>query len=71
MTTPGGYIAMDYFQNAPNPAYRKLAETMFIPENYAILKDELKYNMIGNGTHAVLSSWVTSEYLALGMYFIE
>ena len=69
MTTPGGYIAMDYFQNAPNPTYNKLAETMIIPDNYPDLKYKLKHDMLGNGTHAVLSSWVGDDDLAMGIYF--
>ena len=39
---------------------------MEIPATYGELYDELKYGMIGNGTHAILTSWITEDYLALG-----
>ena len=54
--SPGNYIWKQFLENSPIPAYKKLGETIQTPKDWTDLRLYGQHHVIGNGTHARLSS---------------
>ena len=67
--TPGGNIWKQFLSLSPITAYNKLSETVYITTGYDEFDYYSKHNVIGNGTHAYMGSFLPRYILAMGTWY--
>ena len=66
---PGGDIWKQMLAKSPFPAYNKLAETMYIPNDWEEYDYYAEHNVIGEGTHAFMGGYLSPIELAFGRWY--
>ena len=66
---PGGEYWVQFLANSPIPEYKTLSESMIIPEDWYQYNHLIEHGIIGNGTHAYMSSYQSQWEKSLGRWW--
>ena len=68
-TIPIGYIWKQLLEQSSIPAYNKIAETMIIPKTWEDFDNYIEHYVLGEGTHAQMTSTLYPKHLAMGRWW--
>ena len=66
---PGGVYWVQFLANSPIPEYQTLSKSMMIAKDWDEFFDSIEHGIIGNGTHAIMGSYLTLWEKSLGRWW--
>ena len=68
-TVPGNQLWRQLLSQSDFPEYRKIAETTVIPKDWPEWDEITQQELLGQGTHALIASYLEPEMLSWGTDF--
>ena len=65
---PGTQIWLQHLLESPKPEYYKLGEKMVLPNSVERFYEIVEHDVIGNGTHALLTATIGTNELSMGRW---
>ena len=66
---PGTEIWKQFLQDSSIPEYKKLGEAFIISDDYDQYRNTTKHDLIGAGTHAIMTGHLAPHLLAMGRWY--
>ena len=66
---PGYQIWKQFLSESPTPEYNKLAENMIFADDWDHFYQISEHDVIGNGTHALMVSYLSAKLENLGNWY--